>query len=295
MSADAAANSGALDAARLAWFRQDPEFALPSEAAALEFIETMGLVLLFRSHSIQLPNLADACVGGFWEWGLDPTGLSAWELKETIPASGRAFYARLIGGRGTFVRWSLVPSLLAAWHPARRARALDALARLALDVVTLMGPISTRELRREVQGMVPCEGREVRAALGDLQDRLLITVAGGSVEGWSMHEWDLLERRVPDPAQEDVEQAEGRRDLVRAFITASLAAKPGAIGRLFGWSAEETRTAVQELAREGSVVADVRLEGLPGLFTVAPRLLAGDPSGAATRKPSKSRSRAPAK
>ena len=259
MSADAAATSEALAAARLAWFRQDPEFALPSEASALEFIESMGLVLLFRSGSIQLPNLADACVGGFWEWGLDPTGLSAWELKETIPASGRAFYARLLGGRGTFVRWSLVPSLLAAWQPARRAR--------ALDVVTLMGPISTRELRREVQGMAPCEGREVRAAVGDLQNRLLITVAGGSVKGRSMHEWDLLERRVQGPAQEDVERAEGRRDLVRAFITASLAAKPGAIGQLFGWSAEETRTTIRELAHDGSVVADVRLEGLPGLFT----------------------------
>lgn len=120
MSADAGATSEALDAARLAWFRQDPESALPSEAAAVEFIEAMGLVLLFRSGNIRLPNLADACVGGFWEWGLDPTGLSAWELKETIPASGRAFYAHLVGGRGTFVRWSLVPSLLAAWQPTRR-------------------------------------------------------------------------------------------------------------------------------------------------------------------------------
>lgn len=158
-----------------------------------------------------------------------------------------------------------------------------------------MGPISTRQLRREVQGMLPCEGREVRAALGDLQDRLLITVAGGSLEGWSMHEWDLLARRIPDLAQEDVRLADGRRDLVRAFITASLAAKPGAIGRLFGWSADETRTAIRELAREGAVVADVRLEGLPGLFAVAPRLLVGDPSGVATRKPRKSRSQVPAK
>ncbi|MBM4437075.1 MAG: hypothetical protein FJ029_07555, partial [Actinobacteria bacterium] len=84
----------------------------------------MGLVLLFRSPTLDLPNLADACVGGTWEWGNDPTGLSAWELKETLPAAGRVFYAKLLGGRGTFVRWALVPALLSVWRPLRRAQAL---------------------------------------------------------------------------------------------------------------------------------------------------------------------------
>ena len=137
-------NAAELEAARAEHFRQSPHLALRSNAAAIDFIEQMGLLLLFRSGKLALPNLADACVGGHWAWGADPTGLSAWELKETIPASGRAFYARLIAGRGTFVRWSLVPALLAAWQPERRARRLDELEDLALGVVTLHGPISTR-------------------------------------------------------------------------------------------------------------------------------------------------------
>lgn len=81
------------------------------------------------------------------------------------------------------MRWSLVPALLAAWQPERRAQRLDELEDLALGIVTLQSPISTRNLRREVQSALPCEGREVRAAIGRLQDQLLITVAGGTLEG----------------------------------------------------------------------------------------------------------------
>ena len=262
-------NAAELEAARAEHFRQSPHLALRSNAAAIDFIEQMGLLLLFRSGKLALPNLADACVGGHWEWGADPTGLSAWELKETIPASGRAFYARLIAGRGTFVRWSLVPALLAAWQPERRARRLDELEDLALGVGTLHGPISTRNLRREVQAALPCEGREVRAAIGRLQERLLITVAGGTLEGWSMHEWDLLTRRLPGDVKTDVAQDEARRELTRVLVDLALATKPGSIARMLGWSGATTRGAIEELAADGVVRTDVAIDGLPGRFVTS--------------------------
>ena len=124
--------------------------------------------------------------------------------------------------------------------------------------------------------MLPCEGREVRATLASLQARLLITVSGGSLAGWTMHEWDLLKRCLPPDQRRELTLEAGRRELIRAFVAAVLAGKPGAIARLFGWSVAETRAAIDELAADGALVSDVPIEGLPGRFVAAPQLAGGE-------------------
>jgi hypothetical protein len=59
------------------------------------------------------------------------------------------------------------------------------------------GPLDSRELWIKAKPLFDGKRSRFTAALERLQKCFILTVSGGSLEGWSRHNWDLVERQAP--------------------------------------------------------------------------------------------------
>ena len=134
---------------------------------------------------------------------LETFSLAVWRWKNSLPAVKRCAYGHHLRRRGVFISWRLFPAFRRLWglhgpvDQVLESDRLNPIERHVLQVVAIQGPIRSRDLRREVQELSGASKRHYQAAVRTLQERFLITVAGGSVEGFTMHDWDLVERHAP--------------------------------------------------------------------------------------------------
>jgi hypothetical protein len=233
-----------------------------SDEDALAWVNARGFAPLLTGCA-NLPSLADAAAD---EWE------GAWRWKETLPQQSACAYGKFLRGRGFFVAWRLFPALYRLY-----ARATDPerdyqdglLARTewqVLQVIRDEGPIDSRRLWREVKGHFGGRRPRFEQTMTALQMSCRIMVAGGSLEGWSLHAWDLVERHVPAGLLDRLPKAEDARvALLQQFVANTGACTRGEAGAFFHWQAGEIAAAAECLLAAGDV-DETEVEGWKGLW-----------------------------
>ncbi|MYB76412.1 MAG: winged helix DNA-binding domain-containing protein [Chloroflexi bacterium] len=231
-----------------------------SEADATAYVNERGFVHLFSPGGLPWPNVSDAELRA--RGSLETFSLEVWQWKNTLPAAKRCAYGHYLRNRGVFISWQFFPAFRKLWglHESvdlvLESGLLTPVERHVLQVVAVRGPIRSRELRREVQALSGASKRQYQTALRVLQERFLITVAGGSVAGFSMHDWDLVERHVPPEAMTlSLSEDEARAQLVCQAVANAPFCTAREIGLLFGWGRKQAAAVLGELTESGVISA----------------------------------------
>ncbi|TCL54404.1 winged helix DNA-binding protein [Hydrogenispora ethanolica] len=261
-----------LRAARAELNRLHSGRGIHDDAEACRFIRERGFVLLMPIAGIPLPSLSEADEAEAWD-GFAITD-RAWAWKETLPQQKRCAYTKLIHGRGTFIDWRLYPSFLKVYGPdgdpdyEYENGRLDRNERDLYRLVAESGPVDSRELWAMAKPLFDGKRHRFTAALEHLQSRFFLTVAGGSLEGWTLHTWDLVERQAPPEILTGLPMAaEARSNILRQTIRNCYAVSERKLRSILRWPAPDFQESFQALKNDGAVI-EVKVEGenLPWLM-----------------------------
>lgn len=235
------------------------------DATACRFIKERGFVLLMPIDGIPLPSLSAADEALPWE-GFEITD-RAWAWKETLPGKKLCAYTKLIHGRGTFIDWRLYPSFLKVYGPdgdpdyeyenGRLNRAELELCR----IVDEFGPIDSRELWVKAKPIFAGKRSRFTATLERLQSKFFLTVAGGSLEGWTLHTWDLVERQAPPEILAQLPNPEeARMEILKQTIENCMAVSERKLRSILRWPQAELSRSIAALKGNG-LICEVKIEG----------------------------------
>lgn len=232
---------------------------------ARQFIDERGFILLMPIADIPLPSLSQADDAATWG-GFAITD-RAWAWKETLPGDKLCAYTKLIHGRGTFISWRLYPAFVKLYGPEgdpdyeyENGR-LDKTERDLYHIVADCGPIDSRELWRRAKALFGDKRSRFTATLERLQSRFYLTVSGGSLEGWTLHSWDLVERQVPQevlaklPSRDDA-----KTSILRRTIQNCYAIPERKLRSVLRWSPLDLGQSLAKLRNRGQIT-EARVEG----------------------------------
>lgn len=230
-----------------------------TDAEAAQYVDERGLVLLCPLPGLPLPSITEADSRQPWA-GFDITD-GAWRWKETLPAAKHCAYQKFVRDRGTFISWRLYPSFYVLYGPEApyedeyRAGRLERLAYIVLQTLENEGMLSSRELWHKVRFHFGGNRPRFESVLTMLQRNFCLTVAGGSLEGWSLHYWNLTERQVPHGLLDHLPSISAAREtLILQAIDNLVLATVGELRAIFRWPAAEVQACLQQLAETGSLV-----------------------------------------
>jgi hypothetical protein len=267
-----------LRAARAERYHQQPHLRVHTEAEALDFLNGVGLCLLFSASDIELPSLWGALCGEVRplpshhdsrELGL------AWRWKDTLPIEGKVLYGKFLRKKPVFISIDLAPHFYAL-SPNYGDPAEDYLqdyvdGRLTVEAKqvykTLLeqGALPTSRLRREAGLGGKANASRFDRALAELQMDFRITkVAISDANRWGYcYVYDLLPRHFPSVVQaaQEISGQQAREKILLRYLRTVVAATPRQVCRLFGWERNDLLRLAQRLADDGLLHEGVRLEG----------------------------------
>jgi len=275
-----------LRAARVDRYRQSPHLRVHTEAEALEFLNDVGLCLLFSAKEIELPSLWGALCGGNHpvpdhhddhELGL------AWRWKDTLPVSGQVLYGKFLRKKPVFISLDLAPYVYALspnyGDPTQdylldyNAGRLSVEAKQVYEVLLEQGALPTSRLRQEAGlGAKASAGRFDRA-LAELQMDLRITkVAISDANRWGYcYVYDLLSRHFPRVVEkaQAITGRQARETLLLHYLRTVVVATSRQVSALFNWEPQDVDRLAERLAREERLRMGVHIEGHPGEYLAA--------------------------
>ncbi len=256
---------GELNEARAELNRLKDGRKIHDDATACRFINERGFVLLMPIEGIPLPSISAADDAEPWV-GYDITD-RAWAWKETLPERKLCAYTKLIHGRGTFIDWRIYPSFLKVYGPdgdpdyEYENGRLNQAERDLCRVIQESGPIDSRQLWARVKTAFGGKRNRFTAVLERLQSRFYVTVAGGSLEGWTLHTWDIVERQVPQSVLENLPAPdEARFNILNQTIQNCIVVSERKLRSILRWSPSDLSQGLMVLKNEG-VITEVGVEG----------------------------------
>jgi hypothetical protein len=228
-------------------------------AQAACFIQSVGFCALFPVKGVALPSLYYAAshrTPAKW----DAFALRVWDWKDDLARRGRAWYGKYFHGRGSFLSLEMLAACLAMEGAAIQPEDLDrfyAEGRLTGEMhrvwaaLAAHGPLPTLELRHACGFTTTAGNARFKRAMLALQRMLIVSHFGTEQEtgAWASGRFELTSRAFPRQTAE-------ARSLTRAQAQESIAAKyaewhtgatPLQIARLFGWTVEEARAAIEAM------------------------------------------------
>jgi hypothetical protein len=275
-----------LQAARAERYRQRPHLRVQTEEEALEFLNDVGLCLLFSAKEIELPSLWGALCGedlplpnhhDNHELGL------AWHWKDKLPIEGKVLYGKFLRKKPVFVSLDLVPCFYALspnyGDPAEDYMQdyldgrLTVEAKQVYEVLLEQGALPTSRLRLEAGLSGKANAGRFDRALGELQmDFRIAKVAISDANRWGYcYVYDLLPRHLPEAvaAAQSISGRQARETLLLRYLRTVIATTPRQVRLLFGWTAQDVSRLTGRLSGEGRLREGVRIEGLAGEWLVA--------------------------
>jgi hypothetical protein len=176
-------------------------------------------------------------------------------------------YTKLFQGRGTFIDWRLYPSFLRAYGPEGdpdyeyETGMIEKADRDLYRLVEEFGPLDSRELWKMAKPDYNGKRHRFTVSLDRLQAKFYLTVAGGSLEGWTLHIWDLVERQTPPELLVKLPpDAEARAGILQQTIENCYAVSEKKLRSILRWKPEDLRRSLDMLQGEG-IVTETRVEG----------------------------------
>ena len=208
---------------------------------AAGWLDGVGFALLFPSRGIALPSLWEAQgrrVNKLPAWDDDMARL--WEWKDQLPRRRRAWYGKLIRGKGTLIAARLLPHFSAAMETPWKLDAAEALyshgrlspeARKIAAVLRDQGPQATLALRYAAGFGGKRGNARFKKAVGELGARLLVTHFGTEKEegaAWPSTVYELVPRAFSKLSKRarELPAEEGRREVERAYLALAPGASP---------------------------------------------------------------------
>mgnify|MGYP001059039469 CR=1 FL=1 len=271
----------ALREARRSRYRQRPHLRLRDETQALEFLNDVGLCLLFSAKDIELPTLWGAICGD--DRPLPGTNRDhnlglAWDWKDRLPIAGKVLYGKFLRQKPVFVSLELAPyfyalspnygNLAEDYVQDYEDGRLSVEAKQVYEVLLDQGALPTSRLRREA-GLAGKEnaGRFDRA-LAELQmDLRIAKVSISDANRWGYcYVYDLLPRHFAGvvEASAQIGGSQARAKILLSYVRTVVATTPSQVARLFDWQPGDVERAVARLAAQEGLQSGVQIAGLPG-------------------------------
>ena len=278
--------------ARTLPYRQREDLKVKTRREAVEFINDVGVALLFPGDRLPLPDLWSAINGQeraipkhHHDWALGKT----WKWKDDIPSHKEAWYGKIIRGKPAFISFGDLPAVYALssnygelddYLEAYADGLMSNEARAIYELLLKEGPLPTSTMRKGV-GMTGGgdNARRFERAVAELQADLKIVKSGISDDNrWKYcYVYDLLLRWAPGLG-EQARQYNSRtamRHLVLRYLKSARTSPPSAFSRLFGWDSAVTERVIGEMLQDGTLRA-VRVMGAPGATARAKPLPEGE-------------------
>ncbi len=269
-----------------------PDLKLRTRADAVEFINKVGIALLFPGDKIVLPDLWTAING--MERALpkhhhDAALHKAWDWKDIIPSRKEAWYGKLVRGKPAFLSMLDLPAVYALssnygelddYLEAYADGMLSNEGKMVYEVLLAEGPLPTSTLRKAcgLKGGGD-NARRFERAIVELQTGLKIVKSGISDDNrWKYcYIYDLLLRWAPNLGEESRQYTSrtAMRQLITRYLQTSVSAPSTIFPRLFGWDPGVTERVVEEMLGDDTLHA-VRVVGGPGLTPRAKPSPSGD-------------------
>ena len=235
--------SETLQAVRAERYRQRTHLRVRTEEEAVDFLNGVGLCLLFSARDIELPSLWGALCGedrplpshhDNHELGL------AWHWKDKLPVEGRVLYGKFLRKRPVFISLDLAPYFYALspnygdlaedylldYHDGR----LSVEAKQVYEVLLDQGALPTSRLRREAGLSGKGNASRFDRALAELQmDFRIAKVAISDANRWGYcYVYDLLPRHFPEAvsAAKTITGPQARETILLRYLQTVVAATP---------------------------------------------------------------------
>jgi hypothetical protein len=275
-----------LQTARAERYRRRPHLRVRTDDEALDFLNDVGLCLLFSAKGIELPSLWGALCGedlplpnhhDSRELGL------AWHWKDKLPIEGKVLYGKFLRKKPVFVSLDLVPHFYAL-SPNYGDLAEDYLqdyldgrltveAKQVYEVLLEQGALPTSRLRLEAGLSGKANASRFDRALAELQmDFRIAKVAISDANRWGYcYVYDLLPRHLPQAvaAAQSISGQQAREMLLLRYLRTVIAATPREVCRLFGWQSRDVERLTVRLGTRGQLHQGVRIKGLDGEYLVS--------------------------
>jgi hypothetical protein len=273
----------ALEAARAERYRQRHDLRVRSKDDALDFLNDVGLCLLFSAKDIELPSLWGALCGedrplprhhDDRELGL------AWRWKDELPVEGKVLYGKFLRRKPVFISLDLAPYFYALspnyGDPAEDYMQdyldgrLTVEAKQVYEVLLQDGALPTSRLRRDAGLGGKANASRFDRALAELQMDFRITkVAISDANRWGYcYVYDLLPRHFAETveAARAISGGQAREVILLRYLKSVVASTTREIRKLFGWRSRDVDLLVERLASEDRLQRGVHIEGLEGEF-----------------------------
>ena len=202
---------------RQAHYRLHPDLKLTKRREAVQFINDVGIALLFPGDNVPFPDLWSAINGQermipkhHHDWALG----KAWDWKDQIPSHKEAWYGKLIRGKPAFICMDDLPAVYALssnfgeiddYLEAYADGLMSNEAKTVYEVLLAEGPLSTSAMRKAAGlggGGEPA--RRFERAIVELQADLKIVKSGTSDDNrWKYcYVYDILLRWAPNLAEQ---------------------------------------------------------------------------------------------
>lgn len=266
--------------ARAEPYRLRADLKVKTRREAVQFVNDVGIALLFPGDRLALPDLWSAINGHERElpkhhhdWALGKT----WDWKDQIPSHKEAWYGKIIRGKPAFIALTDLPALYALssnygelddYLEAYADGLMSNEAKAIYEVLLKEGPLPTSTMRKAI-GLSGGgdNARRFERAIAELQADLKIVKAGISdANRWKYcYVYDLLLRWVPNLGEQarEYNSRKAMRHIITRYLQSSQAAPPSAYSRLFGWDVAITERIISEMLQDGSLRA-IRVMGAPG-------------------------------
>lgn len=246
--------------------------AVRSDRDAARWIDARGFAPLAPVDGCSLPSMSDADAnGGSWE-----VTDGSWRWKDTLPGARACVYTKFFRSGGTFIAWDQLPCFYVLYATGRstgedyRDGLLSRMEKHILEVVEENGPLDSRELWKRIRADFGGPRSRFLGALAQLQKTFRLTVCGGSLEGWSIHHWDVMTRQAPAGLLDDLPLPdEAREKLLLKYVANAVACPVDEPGRLLRWGLSRGRQVVDDLVSRRRLVV-VTAKDWPGPVLTLP-------------------------
>jgi hypothetical protein len=221
-----------------------------------DFIDGVGMCLLFACRDIPLPKIYD-CAADDVNW---------WSWKDHLQESKRAYSGRIVRRKATLVSMELLPAFYAIYQTGGGYAEyeeeyywgkLGELANRMADYLDRNGPTPADRLRKAVVPSGKKNTRQFQAALLELQTKFKIVTVGLEDRSWGIRVLDLFVKWIPadvDHRADKMCREEAIELVLRAFVDTAGAVPEHAISRTFGWHSDETSKAADSLVEVGALL-----------------------------------------
>ena len=241
-----------IDKYRNTKWRLSKNLRIKNESEAIEFINDVGMSLLFACEEIPLPKLSQSAKSSDWDW---------WEWKDTLQAKKKWYNSRVVKKKATLISMELLPSFLSLYYESGGCevyeeeyyygKLTESAYRIA-DYIYNHGPKSIDELRKSLAEPGKAGTRKFHDGVTELQTKFKIAVTGLEDKHWGVRVLDLFSNWAPKAILQKAETLKpdiARQNILKTFISTAGITTVKEISRLFGWQQESIQSTLQQLLK----------------------------------------------